>query len=382
MIHISNVACFQILLFAYNIIVLLKHALYFRNKYQCQFHYFYRMLRSLSLIRIISHAKKLLRRQQTFCDNDVMLLYREPGVTGEYRPANRTLGYYILSILQLNNETVNVWTHIIAVILLLQKSIFYMNTLGWQQQEAMPFLAFSVCSVAYALMSVIAHTCHSKSPRWHYLCFQLDYAGIGAYGLGLTILIFYTGCPTSLYVTLKPYFCYVQVLLSWIYMICCSIAKLKYRRPYPFQRKLWQLGSGALQGSLAGISIILRYWRCFTDSTCSMSSLAHHSSWIWFLSASLFFFSSHLPEVLFPGKFDLIGQGHQLFHVLVPIATLKQFDAAYIDMIENDIENAPRDIKTFSICLCLIVYAAGVRFIIEKLKPLVDKRIIEDIKCE
>ena len=340
------------------------------------------MLSPTCLIGRISQVKKLLRKQQTLRDSDVMLLYREPGVTGEYRPSNKSFGYYIFSVFQLNNETVNVWTHLIAAILFVQKSIFYINTLGWQHGEAVPFVAFGICCVGYASMSVFAHTFHSKSPRWHYICFQLDYAGIGAYALGMTTLFFYTGCPESLYMPLRPYVGFVQVLLSWIFMMCCCIAKLKYRRPYPFQRKLWQLGSGGLQGIFGSLPLIMRGWQCLTDNDCNMATVAHHTSWIWFFCASMFFFSSHLPELLFPGKFDIIGQGHQLFHVLITIVTLKQFDAAYIDVIEYDIDNNARDISMFSIGMFMVIYAAGVKFFIEKLKSHVDRRITEDLKHE
>lgn len=339
------------------------------------------MLRSINFVRIVSQLKGLLRQQQTLKDQDVKLLFREPGVTGDYRPSNKSLCYYLLSIFQLNNETVNIWTHLIAAILFVHKTYFYINILGWNHGEVVPFLAFGLCSICYALMSVTAHTLHSKSPKWHYCCFQLDYAAIGAYGLGMAILFFHTGCPETLYMSLGRYFSFIQVFLCWIYMMCCCIAKLKYRRPYPFQRKLWQLGGGGLQSIFGGLPLLCRYWHCFWNDDCSMSSLGHHTAWIWIFSASIFFFSSHLPEILIPGKFDFIGQGHQLFHVLVTIVTLKQFDAAYIDVIEFDLDDS-RDIGLFSVFSCLIVYAAGVRFIFQKLDPHIDKRIIDDLKQE
>jgi hypothetical protein len=42
-----------------------------------------------------------------------------------------------------------------------------------------------------------------------------------------------------------------------------------------------------------------------------------------------FFFASHLPEKLFPGKFDILGQGHQIFHVLSTVCQCAQFHAIY-----------------------------------------------------
>ena len=338
------------------------------------------MSRSINLLQIITQVMGVLRKQRTYRDHEVMLLFREPGVTGEYRPSDKSFRYYMLSVFQLNNETVNVWTHLIPAVYFLYKTYFYLDLLEWTH-EAVSFFAFGLCCFGYAMMSVIAHAFHSKSPAWHYWCFQLDYAGIGAYGLGMSLLFFHSGCPETLYVPLSPYYQFIQLFPCWNFVICASIAKLKYRRPYPFQRKLWQVGAGSLMGACAGLPYILRLWNCSWDTECEMTSMAHHTSWFWIVGVSAFFFSSHFPETLFPGKFDIIGQGHQLFHVLIPILSLRQLESAFIDVIEYDINNA-RDVSLVSIVTCIILYVIGVCIILSKLKPHVDKRIREDLKQE
>ena len=338
------------------------------------------MLRSINILHIITQIKGVFRKQKTYRDREVMLLFREPGVTGEYRPSGMSFRYYMLSVFQLNNETVNVWTHLIPAVFFLYKTYFYLDLLEWTN-EAVSFFAFGLCCFGYAMMSVIAHAFHSKSPSWHYWCFQLDYAGIGAYGLGMSILFFHTGCPEDLYVAIRSYYQFIQLLPCWNFVICASIAKLKYRRPYPIQRKFWQVGAGSLMGACAGLPYILRLWNCWWDTDCEMTNLAHHTSWLWIVGVSVFFFSSHFPETLFPGKFNIIGQGHQLFHILIPILSLRQLESAYIDVIEYDINNA-RDVSIVSTASCVLMYIIGVCIIIKKLKPHVIARIQEDLKHE
>ena len=338
------------------------------------------MLPPINFPGIVAQVKSLFRKQKTYRNHEVMLLFQEPGVTGEYRPSNRSFRYYMLSVFQLNNETVNIWTHLIPAVFFLYKTYSFLDILEWKH-EAISFVAFGLCSFCYAIMSVIAHTFLSKSPEWHYWCMQLDYAGIGAQGLGMSMLFFYTGCPECLYVPLRHCYHFIQLFPSWNFVICSCIAKLKYKRPYPFQRKIWQIGAGFLMGTCAGLPLLLRLWNCFWEAECDMTSLAHHTSWFWLIGVALFFFSSHLPETLFPGKFDIIGQGHQLFHVLMAILTLKQIDAAYIDVIDYDMNNT-RDVSLVSVLACMTIYVTGVTFIFKQFKPYVDNRITEDLKQE
>lgn len=48
---------------------------------------------------------------------------------------------------------------------------------------------------------------------------------------------------------------------------------------------------------------------------------------------SAFFFSCPVPERFCPGRFDIVGHGHQLFHVLLSLCTLAQQEALFHDFL-------------------------------------------------
>ena len=50
-------------------------------------------------------------------DKDVPLEFRETHIRHGYRSCNQHFSFYVTSILQLNNETLNFWSHFIPFIL-------------------------------------------------------------------------------------------------------------------------------------------------------------------------------------------------------------------------------------------------------------------------
>lgn len=49
-------------------------------------------------------------------------------------------------------------------------------------------------------------------------------------------------------------------------------------------------------------------------------------------TTSAFLYATHIPERLWPGKFDIIGQSHQIFHLTAFVCTWSQFIALRRDM--------------------------------------------------
>ena len=54
---------------------------------------------------------------------------------------------------------------------------------------------------------------------------------------------------------------------------------------------------------------------------------------------SAFLYVTHVPERIWPGKFDLFGQSHQIFHLTTFLCTWSQFFALKLDMNQFIIEN-------------------------------------------
>lgn len=293
-------------------------------------------MKSIQESAVLHYAKVMLvtKTQPTLSQDEVSLVFQEPGIKSGYRVPNRRWCYYLTSMFHVNNETVNIWSHLIGCIIMAYQFYSYAceHDLLTDDRRRVAHV-FNMCCVVYTLLSAIAHTIHSKSDYIHYTSFQMDYGGVGLYTYATALIAFYVSCSDEpFYTRIEPIFLPLNTLLAWFSCFSCSLGKLLYARPYPFKRKLWNLCSVGGHVALCCFGSLKRYYTCFLDDGCSMNSLEHHSAYLMFFCTSIFFFSSHLPEKLFPGKCDFVGHGHQLFHVLIVITSCLQLNAAESDL--------------------------------------------------
>jgi len=82
---------------------------------------------------------------------------------------------------------------------------------------------------------------------------------------------------------------------------------------------------------LVGISPMIPFWHMlvFVDP----ANYIHPNLYEWSVGGAIYIFGALLygtrfPERLFPGKLDILGQSHQIFHVLVLIAAFLHFDTS------------------------------------------------------
>ncbi|XP_060077681.1 membrane progestin receptor beta-like [Ylistrum balloti] len=336
-----------------------------------------------SLPGVVQLMTGCMRVQHTVSAEDTHLLFREPGVLTGFRPQNKPWAFYLFSVVQIHNESVNIWSHLLGFCTILCIMYRYLTVyISADNSHWFVILAFGLCCLIYTAISTFAHTFHSKSALIHYTCFQLDYLGIGYFSLGMAIVTFHCSCHRHFYSMLEHYLLPVNVLLSWVGFLCSSVAKLRYHRPYPFQRKLWNVCSFGFQALVAFGLVITRYWDCYLDMNCSLSSLNHHTSVFMVATISIFFFSSHFPERFLPGKFDIVGQGHQIFHVLCIVGTLLEFKAAYIDL-QTYVDNFDREIvqpDTTSMFSAMVVYGMLSLITVVLLNPFTKRRVQQDIR--
>ena len=99
-----------------------------------------------------------------------------------------------------------------------------------------------------------------------------------------------------------------------------------------------------------------RYVSCYSDENCSMSSLNHLTILIILNGVTAFFFASNIPERMFPGKFHIIGQGHQIVHVLVTFTARQHFRAInFVIKLEHTVHRNP-DLSYISFCAVSLVF--------------------------
>ena len=313
---------------------------------------------ALTLLKAVLSIPRL---QSTRKREEVPVLFREPHINSGFRPPYRSWTYYLISLFQLHNETFNIWTHLGACMLFLYKLHGYSQLMDFlRDPQSWPLLAGGICSIGYSFLSSAAHLFHSKSELIHYTCFLADYAGIGLYGLGTSMMVFHYSIEPSAYDLLRPFYFPVASLISWLLCACLCLAKLRYQRPYPFRRKLWQIGGGATLATWIALPLLHRIFTCYTNDQCSILNRAYfnHLNYNLMFLIDVFFFAFHMPEKVWPGRFDLVGTGHQLFHITSSITTILQFEAAYYDLTtrpKHVIDHLTQD--TFSAFGCIGIVA-------------------------
>lgn len=249
-----------------------------------------------------------------------------------FRVIGQPWAYYLWSIFQLHNETVNVWTHLLAFILMAVKMVSFSFQVDFVHDSyTWPLLAGLVCGMALYACSSGAHCLQSRSELVHYTAFMFDYAGIGLYGLGSVIMHLEYCSEEGFYDAVQWFFVPCGSFLAFLICLCCSVSKTLYTRPYPFVRKVWQLVPVGGIYVLLISPIVHRLLRCYAyDYECNDSIPYHIQQMVWFASSG-FFFTCEFPQKLRPGLCDHFFHSHQLFHISIMICTLRQMDAVFID---------------------------------------------------
>nr|XP_057947036.1 membrane progestin receptor beta [Doryrhamphus excisus]XP_057947045.1 membrane progestin receptor beta [Doryrhamphus excisus]XP_057947054.1 membrane progestin receptor beta [Doryrhamphus excisus]XP_057947064.1 membrane progestin receptor beta [Doryrhamphus excisus] len=272
--------------------------------------------------------------RSTVSSSQVPILFREPYILTGYRPVQQKWQCYLLSIFQKHNESLNVWTHLLAVPVLLLLWWANVSTLGYTLDVAsMPLLLFLASSLTYLFLSVAAHLFQSHSEQAHYFFFFMDYVGVAVYQYGCCIgHYFYTSEPAWRDSFLGSFFLPGAAFFAWLTCACCCFAKSRFQRPYPLGRKVCQLIPTSL-AYLLDVSPVVH--RLVTASWAEDPSLPFHALQVASFLLCAVFFSCPIPERFFPGRCDFVGQGHQIFHLFLSLCTLFQLEALFQDYIRR-----------------------------------------------
>ncbi|NWV30056.1 MPRGB protein, partial [Origma solitaria] len=259
--------------------------------------------------------------------------YREPGILLGYRPPRSSACACLLSLFQMNNETLNIWTHLVPAWYFLWLFLARLRR-GWPDPGLWPFLAFLGTCGLYPLASSAAHTFSAASGRARHLGYCCDYAALSLYSLGSALAYsayvfplewvgstfheFYVPVAVFNTVVSTGLSCYSRFLEAERPRLSKASRTLAFVYPYIFD----------------SIPLFYRLWQCLGQG-CSDGSIALHLRHSLCAFLTCFIFTSHLPESLAPGAFDFIGHSHQVFHVCGILGTHFQLEAISADMAER-----------------------------------------------
>ncbi|XP_053123731.1 membrane progestin receptor alpha [Hemicordylus capensis] len=258
-------------------------------------------------------------------------LFRKPYIHAGYRPLNQTWKYYFLSLFQQHNEAVNVWTHLVAALVLVVRFWWLSQMVDFRSDlHTQPLFIISASSIIYTTFSTLAHLLQAKSEFWHCAFFFLDYVGVATYQYSSALVHFYYAIEPEWHAKVAGFYIPGAALLAWL--SCAGSCYAKYRCPHlsSLLGRLCQEMPSAMAYAL-DISPVLH--RIYASSSSGPTDLAvlYHKCHVLFFLIGAFFFSYPYPEKLFPGKCHFVGQGHQIFHMFLILCTLTQVEAVLLD---------------------------------------------------
>ncbi|XP_074640147.1 membrane progestin receptor beta-like [Tubulanus polymorphus] len=269
--------------------------------------------------------------------HEVPVLFQEPNIHTGFREPHHPWLCYIFSIFQVHNECMNVWTHVIAAILVLVKLINMSDEIDFiNDRYSWDFLAGIFATLLLFLCSSGAHCLQSKSETVHYFCFMVDYAGIGMYGFCCAQLHFTYSADESLYRLFQTIFIPIGIGLGFLTCYLSIRAKIKYKRPYPYARKLHHILPVFAMYIWLILPVVHMLFHCIRYETKCNESLPSHIRQIVCFFVSGAFYAGDIPQKILPiGWCDFIGHSHQLFHFFISMSSFYKLEAVRIDFRSN-----------------------------------------------
>ncbi|KAK8787407.1 hypothetical protein V5799_022811 [Amblyomma americanum] len=227
------------------------------------------------------------------------------------------------SLLQWHNETVNVWSNLLTLALLVGLLVEDHASRFARLRVALAHRALlTAMALAYAamlLLSAIYHTlnCTREARAWY----RLDFAGVWfsvvAYVLGFTALQF-RGVWRAVHLT--------AALLAALPSLALAMSS-RYTDPRHDTSRIRAMGGFALYSLLP-----LAHHATCGEASLVARTLPGHLAVLLLLAVSLFVFVSRFPERRWPGAVDMLGSSHQIWHVGVGASVLlaHELQLAYV----------------------------------------------------
>uniref|UniRef100_A0A3Q2PC47 Membrane progestin receptor beta-like n=1 Tax=Fundulus heteroclitus TaxID=8078 RepID=A0A3Q2PC47_FUNHE len=273
-------------------------------------------------------APLLLSLPPTVTHLDVPPLFRSRFVLGGYRQVGQPWQRYLLSLLQLHNDSLTVWSPLLAAAVVSLRFLMFAGLSA--DVSSLPLVFYVFSALAYLGCSAAAHLLQPHSERAHYSLFFLNNVGgaIYLYSCALALHLYSSDAAwtQSFLGKVGAIFLPAAALLSWTSCAASCYVKVHSGWTCTFHRKLYSLTT------ISVISPILH--RLATHSWTSSPTPSLHLLQVVALSLlSAFFFSCSSPERFSPGSFDFLGHSRQLFHVLLSLCTVVQQEALFRDFL-------------------------------------------------
>ncbi|KAF5461941.1 hypothetical protein F2P56_017999 [Juglans regia] len=192
-----------------------------------------------------------------------------------------------------------------------------------------PFFAFLGGAMFCLLASSTCHllSCHSK--RLSYIMLRLDYAGIAA----LIATSFYP--PVYYSFMCNPFFC--NLYLSFITIL--GIATIIFSLSPAFQTpKFRNFRASLFFGmGMSGAAPIVHKLIMYRNQPEALQTTGYEILMGALYGLGALIYATRIPERWKPGRFDIAGHSHQLFHVLVVAGAYTHYQAGLVYLRWRDV---------------------------------------------
>ncbi|CAH1782506.1 unnamed protein product [Owenia fusiformis] len=253
-----------------------------------------------------THLPKWLR------DNDFL-------VEG-HRPQLHTYKECFKSVFRIHTETGNIWTHLLGFIAFITVTVYFLTrpTIEVQWQEKAVFSAFFAGAILCLGFSWIFHTVYCHSEGIGKLFNKLDYCGIAILTMGSFVPWLYY----SFYCRLQPKVVYL-VLIFTLGTICIIVSLWdKFSEPRFRALRAGVFIALGLSGVIPAMHYVITdgFWHAINFASLGWLVLMA----ILYISGAVIY-AVRIPERIWPGKFDIWFQSHQIFHMFVIAAAFVHY---------------------------------------------------------
>eukprot|EP00933_Yihiella_yeosuensis_P077504 TRINITY_DN88012_c0_g1_i1.p1 TRINITY_DN88012_c0_g1~~TRINITY_DN88012_c0_g1_i1.p1 ORF type:complete len:360 (+),score=36.63 TRINITY_DN88012_c0_g1_i1:95-1174(+) len=247
---------------------------------------------------------------------DVPNSQRKPYIFCGYRPAPKGSWCLLRSIFTLHNETGNMWTHLIGFVYFAVAGADLLETLtngeDAKQVQTLWVLLLVVASAFCLGSSFVYHLCTCTTNSIADCTYKMDLTGI------VTLIAFSYVAGIGL-----GYRCFPALRL--FYLIFSGFVSLCLLGPLVKPTLVSNLSKHFMICVALGV-IPAGHWILFIAKSEDVSMLLPYLlSMFGCYGVGACFYMKRWPESRWPGRFDLFGQSHQIWHIFVLLASVSWF---------------------------------------------------------
>ncbi|XP_072595099.1 membrane progestin receptor gamma isoform X2 [Vulpes vulpes] len=155
-----------------------------------------------------------LKLPRLFSIDQIPQVFHEQGILFGYRHPQSSATACVLSLFQMTNETLNIWTHLLPFWFFVWRFVTALYVTDIQNDSySWPLFVYMGTSCVYPLASSCAHTFSSMSRNARHICYFLDYGAVNLFSLGSAIAYSAYSIPdVMVHTTFHDYYVTLAVL--------------------------------------------------------------------------------------------------------------------------------------------------------------------------